>query len=74
MLGPMGVGGLLVREELLKSEEMKPWLFGGGMISSVSEQTSEYHADPEERFAAGTPDVASAVGPAACEYLKIGYE
>ena len=71
MLGPMGVGGLLVREELLKSEEMKPWLFGGGMISSVSEQTSEYLADPEERFAAGTPDVSSAVGlAAACEYLK----
>lgn len=71
MLGPMGVGGLLVREELIKSDEMKPWLFGGGMISSVSEQTSEYHPDPIERFTAGTPDVASAAGlAAACGYLK----
>ena len=71
MLGPMGIGGLLVREELLKSGEMQPWLFGGGMIAQVAETSAEYHPDPVERFTAGTPDVASAVGlAAACTYLE----
>lgn len=71
MLGPMGIGGLLVREDLLKTGEMQPWLFGGGMIAQVFETSAEYHPDPAERFTAGTPDVASAVGlAAACTYLK----
>lgn len=71
MLGPMGIGGLLVRDELLQSEEMRPWLFGGGMISEVHESHTNFHDDLSERFVAGTPDVASAVGLAtACEYLK----
>lgn len=70
MLGPMGIGGLLVREALLNSGEMQPWLFGGGMIAQVTENSAEYHPDPAERFTAGTPDVASAVGlAAACTYL-----
>ena len=70
MLGPMGVGGLIVRLELLKSGEMKPWLFGGGMIREVSKQTATYSDDFSERFMAGTPDVASAVGLAeACDFL-----
>ncbi len=71
MLGPMGIGGLLVREELLKTNEMQPWLFGGGMISEVHELHTEFHEDLSERFIAGTPDVASVVGlAAACEYLQ----
>lgn len=70
MLGPMGIGGLFVRDEIIKSGEMHPWLFGGGMITQVSEVSAEYHSDPTERFTAGTPDVASAVGlAAACTYL-----
>jgi len=74
MYGPMGSGGLLVRSELFKSNEMQPWLFGGGMIAEVYENKTKFHDDPIERFTAGTPDVASAVGlAAACEYLsKIG--
>jgi cysteine desulfurase/selenocysteine lyase len=76
MLGPMGIGGLLVRRELLDSNELRPWLFGGGMISSVHQDASRFHDDPRERFTAGTPDVASAVGLAtACAYLtSIGSE
>lgn len=71
MLGPMGSGVLLVREELLKNEEMKPWLFGGGMIGEVYVDRTLYNQDIVERFTAGTPDVASAVGlGAACEYLN----
>lgn len=70
MLGPMGIGGLIVKKELLQLREMKPWLFGGGMISSVSLEKTEYNDDIDELFVAGTPDVASAVGlAAACQYL-----
>lgn len=70
MLGPMGSGGLLVRRELLESGEMQPWLFGGGMISEVYPDHTIFHHDLTDRFTAGTPDVASAVGlAAACDYL-----
>ena len=71
MLAPMGVGGLIVKKELLESEETRPWLFGGGMIFSVLTEETEFNPDLAERFTAGTPDVASAVGlAAACDYLK----
>lgn len=71
MLGPMGFGALFVKKELLESNEMKPWLYGGGMIDSVSEQETLFHQDPVERFTAGTPDVATAVGmAAACKFLS----
>jgi len=81
MLGPMGIGCLFVRQELLASgspefsespdsAEMKPWLFGGGMIASVSPEKTIFHPEIHERFTAGTPDVASLVGlAAACNYL-----
>ena len=76
MLGPMGIGGLIVKEELLKTEEMKPWLFGGGMIDSVYKDKTKFNDDLSERFIAGTPDVASIAGlSAACDYLgKIGMD
>lgn len=76
MLGPMGIGGLVVRKELLESGEMRPWLFGGGMISAVEEQSAQYSDDLTDRFTAGTPDVASAIGLAtACDYLtRLGME
>lgn len=71
MLAPMGVGGLLVRKELLESGEMQPWLFGGGMINTVSTTGTELSTDLAERFTPGTPDVASTVGLAvACGYLQ----
>ncbi|MCA9369934.1 MAG: aminotransferase class V-fold PLP-dependent enzyme [Pseudomonadales bacterium] len=70
MYGPMGSGGLLVKQELSDSDQMRPWLFGGGMIASVSPEKTEFSPDAAERFTAGTPDVASAVGLAsACQYL-----
>ncbi len=71
MLGPMGIGALIVKQELLDNNLMQPWLFGGGMIESVTPQTASYHPDAAERFTAGTPDVASGVGwQAAIEYLQ----
>lgn len=70
MLGPMGFGGLFVKQKLLQTNEMQPWLFGGGMINVVSEQQTIFHDDIVERFTAGTPDVATAVGTAAaCNFL-----
>lgn len=70
MLGPMGIGGLIVKEDILQSEEMNPWLFGGGMIESVYQAETTFNENLSERFIAGTPDVASAAGlAAACDYL-----
>jgi cysteine desulfurase/selenocysteine lyase len=68
MLGPMGIGALLVRRSLLETWE--PVLVGGGMIDEVTLEKTTYATNLEERFTAGTPDVASLVGwAAACEYL-----
>lgn len=70
MLGPMGIGGLLIKQNLIDSGEFQPWLFGGGMIDEVHQGHTLFHPDSEERFLAGTPDVASASGLAeACRYL-----
>lgn len=72
MLGPMGIGAILVKKELIG--EFSPIFFGGGMINEVSLETTTFAEDLEDRFTAGTPDVASLVGwAAACKYLnKIG--
>jgi cysteine desulfurase/selenocysteine lyase len=67
MLGPMGIGALWVRPELL--EGMPPFLGGGSMILKVELEKSTWNAIPH-RFEAGTPDVAGAAGlAAACDYL-----
>lgn len=73
MLGPMGIGGLWIKEELLES--LNPFAFGGGMISKVTTEKSTWAKAPH-KFEAGTPDVAGAVGlAAAVEYLEnIGME
>jgi cysteine desulfurase / selenocysteine lyase len=69
MLGPMGTGGLFVRKQILKN--MKPWLFGGGMIDEVEDTKATWAEDTQDKFTAGTPDVAGAVGwAAACKYLS----
>jgi len=67
MLGPMGVGVLAAREELLDS--MAPFLGGGEMIREVEIGRSTWNDIPW-RFEAGTPNVAGAVGlGAAVDYL-----
>ncbi len=73
MLGPMGIGVLWGRRELL--DKMPPFLFGGDMISKVSLNETSWNELPW-KFEAGTPDVAAAVGlMAAVEYLeKIGMD
>jgi cysteine desulfurase / selenocysteine lyase len=71
MLGPTGVGVLWGREELLN--EMSPFLFGGSMIDSVT-MTEATWAQLPQKFEAGVPNMAQAVGlSAAVDYLnKVG--
>ena len=73
MYGPMGVGVLYGRRELLAG--MEPLLRGGGMIESVFEQHAAF-ADAPARFEAGTPNVAGAVGLAEAMrfLLEVGYD
>jgi len=67
MFGPLGVGVLWGRYDLL--EAMPPFLTGGSMIELVTMQATTY-ADPPQRFEAGVPMAAQAVGlAAACDYL-----
>jgi cysteine desulfurase/selenocysteine lyase len=68
VFGPTGIGVLYGRRSLL--EEMPPFQTGGGMIRTVTFETTEY-ADPPHRFEAGTPHIAGAVGLAeAVEYVR----
>ena len=67
MFGPMGVGILWGRYGLL--EAMPPFLTGGSMIEVVHMEGSTFAAPPQ-RFEAGVPVAAQAVGlAAACDYL-----
>jgi cysteine desulfurase/selenocysteine lyase len=69
MLGPSGVGVLWGRSELLQA--MPPFLTGGSMIETVRMEGSTYAAPPQ-RFEAGVPMAAQAVGlHAAVEYLSL---
>jgi len=73
MLAPTGVGVLWGRRELL--EAMPPFITGGSMIEIVRMEASTF-LPPPQRFEAGVPAVAQAVGlAAACDYLDaIGME
>ncbi len=67
MCGPMGIGGLIGRREVL--EAMPPYQFGGDMIEFVHDDRCTWNVLPH-KFEAGTPNVAGAVGlAAATEYL-----
>lgn len=67
MLGPMGIGVLWARAELL--EAMPPFLGGGEMILNVTKEGFTTTEIPW-KFEAGTPMVAEAVGlGAAVDYL-----
>lgn len=62
MGGPMGIGALWARRELL--EAMPPYQGGGEMIDQVDPDSSTWAPLPH-KFEAGTPNVAGAVGMAA---------
>lgn len=68
MLGPMGIGYLWGRPEVLR--EMDPFLGGGEMIREVHLDHSTW-AEVPYKFEAGTMNVAGAVGlGAAVDYLE----
>ena len=68
MLGPMGIGVLYGKAELLK--KASPFNFGGDMIKEVTFDHAEWN-DLPWKFEAGTPNVAGAAGlSAAIAYLK----
>lgn len=73
MLGPMGIGCLYGRMELLDS--MPPFLTGGEMIEYVQRQTATF-AEVPEKFEAGTVNAMGAAGlHAAIDYLKnVGWD
>ena len=70
--GPMGIGVLYGREELLNA--MPPFLTGGEMIESVTRDGAVF-AELPHKFEAGTVNAADAVGlHAAIDYVKsIGF-
>ena len=73
LFGPTGIGVLWGRKELLES--MPPYQGGGDMIETVAFDKTTY-AELPNRFEAGTPDMAGAIGlAAAIEYIEgIGFD
>ena len=59
VFGPMGIGVLFARKELMDS--MQPYQGGGDMIDQVSFSGTTF-ASGQQRFEAGTPNVAGAIG------------
>ena len=73
MLGPLGIGVLYGKQELL--EEMNPFNMGGDMIEYVFEDHTKYAKSPD-KFEAGTINIEGIIGfNSALEYLeKITYK
>ena len=67
VFGPTGIGALYAKSHLL--EVIPPWQGGGHMIRDVTFERTVFQHAPE-KFEAGTPDIAGAVGlGAAIDYL-----
>ncbi|CAA7625117.1 putative cysteine desulfurase [Candidatus Terasakiella magnetica] len=68
VFGPTGIGVLWGRRELLA--RLPPVVWGGGMVGEVDDGEIGF-LDPPQRFEAGTPPVAPAVGlGAALDWLR----
>lgn len=68
LYGPTGIGVLYGKARLL--EQMPPFQGGGEMIEQVRFERTTY-APPPQKFEAGTPHIAGAVGlAAAIEYIE----
>lgn len=67
MCGPTGIGALYGRRALL--DTLEPTETGGGIVVTVHYDKCTWKPAPE-RFEAGTPNIAGAIGlAAACDYL-----
>lgn len=73
LYGPTGIGALWARADIL--DAMPPYQGGGSMIDRVTFERTTYAPAPQ-RFEAGTPAIAEAIGfGAAVDYLSaIGLE
>jgi cysteine desulfurase/selenocysteine lyase len=73
MCGPMGIGALWARRELL--DAMPPYQGGGEMIDIVEIERSTW-AEVPHKFEAGTPNAGGAVGmAAAADFLtEVGHD
>lgn len=68
MLGPTGIGFLYAKESLLT--QMEPFLGGGEMIETVTEDYATWNELPW-KYEAGTPNIAGGIGlGAALDYLQ----
>jgi cysteine desulfurase/selenocysteine lyase len=68
LFGPSGIGVLYGRLEML--DAMPPFMGGGDMIETVTFEKSTWAPAPQ-KFEAGTPDIAGAIGlGAAIDYLE----
>jgi len=68
LFGPTGIGVLYGKQRWLES--MPPYQTGGEMIRRVSFEQTQF-AEPPDKFEAGTPNVAGAIGlGAAIDYLQ----
>ena len=68
LYGPTGIGVLYGRHEHLRT--MQPYLGGGEMIETVTQDAITYN-DPPHRFEAGTPPIVQAIGlGAAIDYVE----
>jgi cysteine desulfurase/selenocysteine lyase len=59
LFGPTGVGVLYAKSNRIG--QMRPSIFGGGMVFSAGENHSEYRSFPRG-FEAGTPNIAGVIG------------
>ncbi len=67
LYGPTGIGALWAKADIL--DAMPPWQGGGAMIERVRFSGTTY-APPPQRFEAGTPAIAEAIGlGAAIDYV-----
>ncbi|KKQ33139.1 MAG: Cysteine desulfurase [candidate division TM6 bacterium GW2011_GWF2_37_49] len=72
MFGPTGVGVLFIKKDL--HEEVNPFMFGGGMVNSVSWESAKWAPAPH-KFEAGTPPISSAIGlAAAVDYIQSNFD
>ena len=68
LYGPTGIGALWARAELL--DAMPPWQGGGSMIDRVTFAETTWALAPQ-RFEAGTPAIAEAIGfAAAADFVR----
>jgi cysteine desulfurase / selenocysteine lyase len=68
LLGPTGIGVLYIKKEL--HDHVPPYEVGGGMVENVDCTHATWAAAPQ-KFEAGTPPIAQAIGlGAAIDYLQ----